>query len=217
MALGFEVVTWNIQKGLNDRWVDYVHKNSQVSYWGIQEATSEGAVLDFFSEQFHTVYNPAWKNNYRSTGTLSSSTHPQQNVQKVITRFAEPFLKSPKSFVMSDIDFGCSDLVKVVNIHMINFLLGGAYQGQLNQISTYISAYKGPLIVLGDFNDWNWFRTKALFAWTLKHNLAYAATGQVPLAGIDHIFYRGLHLNSAFKANVLLSDHEPVHAVFSCH
>lgn len=216
-AFSYEIVSWNIQKGLNPHWNQYIMQNAQVSYWGLQEATSQPDVLGFLSTVLNVEYNPAWKNAKKSTGTLNAHKFSTLGLYSIVTKVLEPLVNTPKSFIVSDFDWGCHDIVRVVNVHMINFLLGNGYQAHLDQVYEYIWDHKGPLIILGDFNNWNRGRTKMLLKWVKSLGLNFAHNGNNTLRGLDHIFYRDLVLHNFKISQVRLSDHKPVHAEFSCY
>lgn len=190
--------------------------NPTVDYWGLQEAVSQPKVLDFLESILNVTYNPAWSNSKRNTGTLNASKTSPLDYVGVVTYVSEPLSDTPKSFIVSDYDFGCSENVRIINTHMINFLIGDGYKSQLMQMEEYLDNYSGPLIVLGDFNNWNWFRTNTLLNWTEDLNLNLAYETHYKINGLDHVFYRGLSLKSFKKVVVGLSDHEPVHAQFQC-
>jgi len=215
-AQNLEVVTWNIEKGADANWKNFVFENTHVDYWGIQEAT-DTTQKDFLNLTPYTYYNSAWRNYNTDTGTLSASIDSQNNLFKVVTNVSEPLLRTPKSFIVSDLNSDCVEPVKIVNTHMINFKLGGSYKKQLLQMSEYIKNHSGPLIVLGDFNNWNFLRTRTLKKWLDSHNLrTHIDNDKIDRSSIDHIFYRGLTLLNYKKYNVGLSDHEPIKAEFEC-
>lgn len=212
----FHISTWNIQKGQNKNWWTYIANSPEVNYWAIQEATSSPSIVQFFTNYYFTDYNPAWTNSQQSTGTLSASTVEPSQVFKVITRVKEPISNTPKSFLVRDVDYACDYPIRVINVHMINFLLGSAYQQQLNQMTDFIQRYDGPIVVVGDFNNWNWLRTDTLLKWSKNMGLKLALGKGQSMQGLDHIFYKNLSLQNMYSASVKLSDHEPVHGIFSC-
>lgn len=212
----FEVVTWNIQKGKNVDWKIYINDHPNIDFLGIQEATSDSEIIDTFNLNYYYFYNPAWENSIRSTGTLSAWKNPNDKAEGFISDVLEPIILTPKSFIISDHDLGCDIKIKIVNVHMINFLLGTGYQSQLQQIKNNLKKWKGPLIVLGDFNDWNFLRTETLLQWTLALDLKLAHLGDHKIFGLDHIFYRNLEFQKLYLGPKNLSDHRPLHAEFSC-
>lgn len=212
----FEVVTWNIQKGKNVDWKNYLTIYPDIDFLGIQEATSDSEIIDVFDLNYYYLYNPAWKNSIRSTGTLSAWKNPDDKAEGFVSDVFEPLLLTPKSFIISDHDLGCDTKIKIVNVHMINFLLGSGYENQLQQIKNNLKKWKGPLIVLGDFNDWNFLRTESLLRWTLALDLSLAHLGDYKIFGLDHIFYRHLNFKRLYLGPKNLSDHRPLHAEFSC-
>lgn len=215
-AESFEVVTWNIQKANQKKWWTYIDQSPDVHFWAIQEATSQNEILQQFQNNFFTDYNPAWSNAKQSTGTLSASKVKPTQVLKVVTDVTEPLVLTPKSFIVSDVDYNCGREVRILNVHMINFLLGSGYKKQLEQMAETIDNFQGPLIVLGDFNNWNWFRTQTLLNWADEHGLSLAYKENFEIKGIDHIFYKNLKLVRMQTPQVYLSDHEPIHGVFEC-
>lgn len=218
----FSVLTWNIQKGLNTDWTDGI-----VSYpsdiYVLQEATSEPEVLLKLSgaldPSFTHVFNSSWTmpDGY-DTGTMSLSHFDLINSVNILSIDTEPLVATPKSMLVADYNVPGCGVVRVINLHMINFNLGGAYKRQLKQLTPYIDGYEGPLVVAGDFNNWNAFRDNNVRSWAKKLNLNYVKTERNTwLLTLDHIFYKGpIKLESAKELDVDLSDHYPLRASFVC-
>lgn len=102
-------------------------------------------------------------------------------------------------------------------------------QKQIREIVNYIDqniAYEEPLILAGDFNDWQLKGEKALTSLIDLKCAHYNERGKIlrtfpahfPLLSLDRVYYRHLNLlksqTLAFTAKELSSDHLPILATF---
>ena len=82
-----------------------------------------------------------------------------------------------------------------------------------------LSTHSGPLLVVGDFNNWSNERTKIMNAMAdvlSLTRLEYENSSKSIRFGdnVDHVFYRGLVLLSHASIQVSSSDHNPITAQF---
>ena len=104
----------------------------------------------------------------------------------------------------------------IVNVHAINFALGlDAYTAQFESIGGVIARHRGPLIVGGDFNTWSEQRSEWLEDFLGQFGLAgisfepdYRTT--IFSRPIDHLYARGLEVESSRVVQVDTSDHNPL-------
>ena len=104
----------------------------------------------------------------------------------------------------------------IVNVHAINFALGlDAYTSQFETIGRVIASHPGPLIVGGDFNTWSEQRTEWLEDFLGQFGLAGISFDPdyrtaIFSRPIDHLYVRGLEVESSRVVQVDTSDHNPL-------
>lgn len=133
----------------------------------------------------------------------------------------EPWLRLPKSALLSLFPLSTQENLAVVNIHGVNFTLGTEeYHAQLSELQKALEAHKGPIIVAGDFNTWSEDRLAVVRDQVgqlgLKEVIFNEDHRTQFLTGLplDHIFYRGLELEKAEAPKSDASDHNPMMAYF---
>ncbi|MDB4224560.1 endonuclease/exonuclease/phosphatase family protein, partial [Granulosicoccus sp.] len=95
------------------------------------------------------------------------------------------------------------------------------YLNQLDQLTVALADHTGPVILAGDFNTWNPARLGHFLQVAEAANLTEACMQrQTRLAHmnqhLDHVFYRGLSLNSIDSLQQYeSSDHAPIVVSFA--
>ena len=108
----------------------------------------------------------------------------------------------------------------VLNMHAINFVTVQKYQEQLDQLTDALKGHDGPVILAGDFNTWNLRRLAHFFDVSAEAGLTEAVMDRKTRLThmnqhLDHVFYRGLKLQSiASLDHFQSSDHAPIAATF---
>lgn len=216
----FSVMTWNIHKGSHPAWTQILMQHP-TDVLLLQEATTDPRLLlpleTALGSHFSWMFNPAWiMSDGYGTGTLNSSKFEMAHSRLLVSLDVEPIAATPKSMLIADYLIpGCGQ-VRFINLHMINFNLGAAYRNQLEQLRQYVDSYPGPLVVSGDFNDWNIFRSNTLHNWADSLDLLYVDTARYKWLVLDHIFYKNMDLKSAVEIPTDYSDHHPLRAEFQC-
>jgi len=154
-------------------------------------------------------------------GVLTAANSSFQSHYVSLTQTKELGFVSHKSFLISRHPL-CSDKqLYIINIHAINFVSHKNFQKELHQIKKRILELNGPLIICGDFNNWNKKRLQSLNDFQKELSLqklnidAKHHIKKVFTHTIDHIYYRGLQpLNATAIDTKNISDHNPIHAVF---
>ncbi|MGL4475306.1 MAG: endonuclease/exonuclease/phosphatase family protein [Shewanella sp.] len=133
----------------------------------------------------------------------------------------EPWIRLPKSALVTHYALSNGQTLLVINIHSINFEWGNKrFHSQLMALTDAIETHTGPLIIAGDFNTWRQARQTMVLKFIEKFNLSEA----VPLDDhrtrvfghtLDHLYYRGLTLTSVSVENILSSDHNPISVSFT--
>ena len=211
------VMNWNIHKNKGENWVDDFNaltKGQDIII--IQEAYLDDRLQNALSQQdrFWSL-NAAFYLYEKPSGVLMASTHKPYYICGY--RVLEPIIRLPKSVLFHYYKVqGCQQTLLVADIHGINFTLGiRVYRRQIEMLEKIAAQHKGPMIIAGDFNNWNDER-KAIInqmqsALSLKSS-KIKKSKQTQFFGnvIDHIFYRGLVPLFSTSKMVSSSDHNPI-------
>lgn len=216
------VLVWNIYKQQKDSWEATLNSLTASSDLVLlQEASLTPELKQFVVDKSYSAeLVRAFDVFDTSAGVL---TLAKESADKVCAHTAiEPWLRLPKSALLSEYPLSDKQTLMVVNIHAINFTLGTEdYKNQIEALSQEVKAHKGPLIVAGDFNSWSNDRLETLqqqvklldlqeVIFTPDDRMRFI-TG-LPL---DHIFYRGLEVKEAHSMKSNASDHNPLQVSFS--
>ena len=209
----FNMVTWNIEKGNNPRWLEDLQVyQSQPHLILLQEAYSPSPFVSLVGAVVYESFSPGYETRELQTGVMTiSSVMPQLHC--ALTAY-EPWLATPKATTVTRYGLGESaESLLVVNTHMVNFEWGvTAFSQQWADIEQILQLHDGPLIVAGDFNTWSLERMAFVAEVKSRHNLhsvsfdpdSRTSFFNLPL---DHILTRDL---SASQTKVLpdsKSDH----------
>ena len=136
-------------------------------------------------------------------------------------RETEPITRIPKSALITRYPLSGTELeLLVANIHAINFTMDTfSFQKQIDRLEKILAAYRGPLIVSGDFNTWNAARMSHVKAMAERLDLTVVRFDENRRSRffghhIDHVYYRGLEATNAATHMVSTSDHNPLTVVF---
>lgn len=216
------VLVWNIYKQQKGSWEATLNSLTASSDLVLlQEASLTPELKQFVVDKSYSAeLVRAFDVFDTSAGVL---TLAKESADKVCAHTAiEPWLRLPKSALLSEYPLSDKQTLMVVNIHAINFTLGTEdYKNQIEALSQEVKAHKGPLIVAGDFNSWSNDRLETLqqqvnlldlqeVIFTPDDRMRFI-TG-LPL---DHIFYRGLEVKEAHSMKSNASDHNPLQVSFS--
>ena len=106
-------------------------------------------------------------------------------------------------------------------MHAINFVATKKYVAQLEQLGSALADHAGPILLAGDFNTWSAARLESFQSVALGSGLVEAVMARQGRAAtlnlhLDHVFYRGLSLQSIDSLeHVRSSDHAPIVASFN--
>lgn len=209
----FRLVTWNIEKGNNPRWMEdlevYQHRPQLLL---LQEAYIPSPFASLVWPVLHESFSEGYRAPKRQTGVMTiSSVRP--HLHCALTAF-EPWLTTPKATTVTRYGLAKSteDLL-VVNAHMVNFEWGvTGFREQWGEIDQIIRNHQGPLIVAGDFNTWNPARMAVLSEVKAKHNLqsvSFMPDSRTTAFGLplDHVLFRKLQTTKAAVMVSNKSDH----------
>ncbi|QDV09808.1 hypothetical protein Poly30_53680 [Planctomycetes bacterium Poly30] len=164
-------------------------------------------------------------------GVMTLSSVAASNAYRVRSAERELRVLTPKAALVSLFRVAGGGELCLVNLHGLNFDPSGAQLArQLEALRVRVEAFRGPMIVAGDFNTWNKARMDAVEA--LSHALDLeevrpdypgGKTGDVP-AGVvsraigfspdlhlDRIFVRGFRpIQVSWMLEYEASDHVPI-------
>jgi endonuclease/exonuclease/phosphatase family metal-dependent hydrolase len=136
--------------------------------------------------------------------------------------------REPRGVLRTDLSFAGDRVLHVFNVHLGTGIMERRYQAKRlmdHDILGYVE-FRGPRLVLGDFNEWTKGLTTKLMRETFetfspKHALRFPKTfpGMLPFTTLDHCYYEApLELVSTklwrSKTALVASDHLPLVADF---
>ncbi len=220
-AGGFSLVSWNVFKGKKDGWAEDFQRFSRKSdILILQEAYLTASLKKMLQdEQYHWDMTAAFEYRKIEAGVLTAARiAPNYACTFVET---EPITRIPKSALITRYPLsGTERELLVANIHAINFTIDhSAFQKQFDRLEKVLTAYRGPLIVSGDFNTWNTGRLSHVNAMAERLDLTAVRFDENRRSrffghDIDHVYYRGLEAKNAATPTVSTSDHNPITVVF---
>ncbi len=220
---------WNIKKAELKNWKkEFINFGKGKDLFLVQEAYETDVFLSTLNAFEGFEWNLGASFLYRKYGDAATGTMVASQVEpaEVFVKHSpdvEPIAGTPKSatFVKYPISGKAEELL-VISVHGINFETNGAFKRHMCQIKRVIEKHAGPVLLAGDFNTWNFSRTSHLNSVTSGLGLVEAqyknGEARMSFAGhfLDHIFTRGLIVNSAeVIANSVGSDHKPFLLDFS--
>ena len=220
-SAGFRLMTWNVYKARAKHWSDeFTRLITGQDLVLLQEAYLTPpfrAVLE--QSRFAWSMARAFDYNGAETGVLTAGRASASGA--CVSRVAEPFIRTPKSALLTRYPLvGSDEDLWVANLHGINFTLGTVrFRGQLEALAGVLASHNGPMILAGDFNDWSERRSDILRRITGRLGLepltlTKDARSRHWGSPVDHVFYRGLEVVEADSVEVSSSDHNPVRVTF---
>ncbi len=218
-SIGF--LSWNIEKGKRAGWrEDLLDLGRGKDLILIQEAIYDPGLTGAFAELNHWSFSPGYQSRSRLTGVITfSRSEPLTRCNLVIR---EPWLGTPKATSITEYGLtGTDQTLVVVNVHGVNFTFGvTGLKAQIDQLGRVLEVHEGPMIVSGDFNTWRKKRLEVLAALAEHLGLTPLFFGEdhrkkVFGYRLDHVFVRGLTVESAGTRIVQSSDHNPISARLS--
>jgi endonuclease/exonuclease/phosphatase (EEP) superfamily protein YafD len=216
----FTVSVWNIYKQQKENWrsaLESFSKDSELVL--LQEASLNTDLRDYLDDSSWKVRMAnAFKFMNTPAGVMNLSS---VNAKSTCAYLAmEPWLRLPKSALLSEFALSDGNTLIVVNLHGVNFAVGlDEYQEQLDSLRTVLAVHSGPIILAGDFNTWRQARIDVVntFAESLGLRDVHLREDQrIKVFGkpLDHLYYRDLQLVRAEAPKTDASDHNPIIASF---
>lgn len=215
------ILDWNIYKGKKAGWQDDLlglAMNSDIIL--LQESSNSQLMRDLLHNQgLYWNFNSAFKYRGVETGVLIASQIPPEESCGI--REDEPIIGLPKTMLINLYTLqNRSQKLLVANVHGINITLGiGAYTQQFEKLHNLLIHHKGPMVVAGDFNNWNTQRKTVIdkFLENLSLTLLYLEDEKRTMFfgdPVDHILYRDLKPAFQTSTSVTSSDHNPITVTF---
>ncbi len=215
-AEDLRLVSWNIQKGANSRWLQDLERIEQGSeLLLLQEANDAMAIPRRAGSRLISSFAPGYRNARLRTGLMTYSASVPLTQCNLIT--LEPWLRTPKATLVTEYGLSQTDQnLVVVNVHGVNFSFGVTeFQRQIDQIRTVLESHDGPIVLAGDFNTWRGRRARIVE--TLVRDLSLHAPDfgrdhRTRVMGwpLDHVYVRGLTAGQVDSEPVRSSDHNPL-------
>jgi endonuclease/exonuclease/phosphatase (EEP) superfamily protein YafD len=227
LSPSFDLLVWNMWKGRGRGWDN-----------DFQALVQGKEVLILQESIFNSPFDPLFAGNDRfewvmARSFIDSKTQACTGVKTgaVVKSLAqsfyaspdvEPLSRTPKMLLATSYPLAGTDkTLLVVNIHAINFVSIEKFARQMKQVVEAIGAHEGPVVLAGDFNTWNKARYNSLL--TLADDMGLTEVKLTRKGNpahlnkhLDHIFYKGLRLESAeVLMNIRSSDHFPITAKFT--
>ncbi|KDM91243.1 endonuclease/exonuclease/phosphatase family protein [Photobacterium galatheae] len=215
-----QVTVWNIYKEQRENWrtaLDAFSQGSDIVL--LQESSLTAEFQQYLREsQWQVVMANAFSFLDTQAGVMNLSRHQAKTTCAYLAM--EPWLRLPKSALLAIFPLSDGTTLTVVNLHGINFAWGmDEYEGQFKALTAQLEKTKEPVLLAGDFNTWRQERMDVLTRFIEQLGLREATLEQdlrVRVLGwpLDHLFYRGMHLESAKAPATDASDHHPIIARF---
>lgn len=215
------VLVWNVFKGQKSGFEgDFKTLGQNADLVLLQEAVDH---TNFTRHVSDANSNLSWtlaksylrKRTGDHTGVATgSSAQPLRN-QRLISPVMEPFVQTPKTALVSDFAIesasGKQKVLRVINVHAINFVGNQAFKNHMKQVFQRIVEHEGPVIFAGDFNTWNPGRTRFLREGAAALGLVESHSAGGTLLTLDYVFTRGLKtLSTDVPSQIRSSDHAPL-------
>ena len=216
LAATFSLLNWNVEKAQHpDLVVEFAAFAERSDLIFLQEAVPLKKTATVIEQSLYEAFVRGYVQNEIDTGVLTlARTQHLVHCQLLTT---EPWLRTPKATSVTLYPLaGSNSSLLTINLHAVNFSFGiKAYRAQLNAAAELIRAHEGPVIFGGDLNTWSDRRQATLNALTDDLGLTpvpFSPDHRTSRFGrpLDHLYVRGLSLQSSKTVQVDTSDHNPL-------
>ncbi len=220
----FSLLVWNIHK-------ENQTKNFEKSFSSLMQTNPSDILMfqevkypkqnSFAFEKYSYVLGANIETKQNIFGVLTAAKCSFHNITTSLSTKKELGFSSHKSFLITQHQLCNGQTLYLANIHAVNFVSDKAFKYELQKIKNLLQTFKGPIIIGGDFNNWNKKRLQFLENFQKELEL-YKLTveeshhvKQIFSQTIDHIYYRGIKPLKAVAIDTKkISDHNPIHALF---
>lgn len=225
LSNSFDILVWNVHKGADkNAWaLDLRNVSSGKELVLLQEAMKDDYMPSVLRglPSFGWMFATSWIKTPEMFETGIASGSVASHIDATFRRSPgrEPFTDTPKVTLITTYQLFSGEILKVANLHGINFVGLSKFQAQLDDVATQLQSHRGPLIFAGDFNTWNAGRMKAALAIVKKLGMTQVQfPNDTRTTKFDHIFVRGCSYSQAKILNaVKTSDHAPLTATLNCN
>ncbi len=224
LASRFSLLVWNVHKE-NQR-KDFAKHFSTL----MQKNPSDVLLLqevkypkksDFLFNNYSFALGANIETKQSLFGVLTAAQCSFDDITSSLSTKKELGFISHKSFLISKHKLQNAQTLYLVNIHAVNFVSLKSFAFELEKIKQNLLELDGPLIIGGDFNNWNKKRLKLLENFQKELGLSKLEieemhhVKQIFSQAIDHIYYRGIKPLQAVAIDTKnISDHNPIYALF---
>ena len=219
----FSLLNWNVEKaqhpGLVTEFAAYAERSDLIF---LQEAVPLKKAETVIAQSLYEAFVRGYVQNEIDTGVLTLARTPHLvHCQLLAT---EPWLRTPKATSVTLYPLaGSNASLLTINLHAVNFSFGvKEYRFQLEAAAELMRAHQGPVIFGGDLNTWSDRRQATLDALTSELELtpvSFSPDHRTSRFGrpLDHLYVRGLALQSSETLQVDTSDHNPLIVTLQRH
>ena len=218
----FTMLVWNVFKYQEIDWKKSISKlSAQADLLLLQESTAAAEINQYWhSNGWDGLLANAFEMEGRAYGV--QTLFKTQPMQACVSLATEPLIQFPKSALALLFQWqGSKEPLLVINLHGINFAIATQdLELQLLPLLVMIRQHQGPVIIAGDMNTWSDERRAMLDASLQVHGLTavnFKPDHRLQVFGqtLDHIFVRGVRVESAVSSADSGSDHQPMIVSFS--
>jgi endonuclease/exonuclease/phosphatase (EEP) superfamily protein YafD len=216
----FEVLVWNVYKGEEESWdADMRAIGKGFELFMVQEFFLDEDSRQTFAETGDADAEWLFATSFFDvdevpTGVATGALARSVSATPMRSPVLEPVLSTPKMALLTTYALAWheEDLM-VVNVHGINFRLGGSFEEHMAAVESAIEGHQGPMIMAGDFNTWSPGRLHTLEAMVDRLGLRRVEpeADERGFLKLDHVFTRDLAVYGArFVGGLEGSDHTPI-------
>lgn len=213
-----DIFVWNVFKGQKAHIFEKDFKSlcDGKDFIFLQEARVDAKMPkiwqeDFPSYEWHVAQSFHYKKDLTSTGVAIGAKMKPESLHFIRAKTRELFWLTPKLSLFSEYDFNGTKVLFACT-HVLNFVTTAAFTNSLYEIAEHMADFKGPIVLAGDFNTWNFKRymiMKSIFRDLNLEHLDLDDDGR--LLKLDHVFVRGFEVERArVHHTILSSDHFPL-------
>lgn len=214
------VSVWNMCKGVGG--VLFEHDYRSLCYRSdlilTQEALlSRRSIQTFCERGFQTVHAASYKRrDGLRDGVMTVSRVPANHgtPKRVICKYPEPFLKTPKAALIQSFPLAGGKDLLVINIHATLIRLKAAAVEEMEHLLAHLPDHDGPILLAGDFNTFTPGYLRAVSIVLEKLGLSYVPIPNDPrpkTQALDQVFLKDLDVRSiVVDTTIRNSDHFPI-------
>lgn len=214
------VSVWNMCKGVGGELFEHDYRS--LCYRSdlilTQEALLSKRSIETFCEQgFQTIHAASYK---RRDGlrdgvmTVSRVASHQGTPKRVICKYPEPLLKTPKAALIQTFPMAGGKSLMVINIHATLIRLKAAAVEEMEHLLTHLPKHDGPILLAGDFNTFTPGYLRAVSLVLQRLGLKYVPIPDDPrpkTQALDQVFLKDLEVTRiSIDTSIRNSDHFPI-------